>query len=85
MIAVRAVVMVTVKLFEMRTIKVCEMIALEVFEMTTLKTCEMMTLRAFEMAIASKGTSSKNPLWVNGQVKIDFYCSYYSYYFYTRT
>ena len=58
--------MVTVKSFEMRTIKVCEMIALEVFEMT----------------IASKGTSSKNPLWVNGQVKIDFYCSFY---FYTRT
>ena len=74
--------MVTVKSFEMRTIKVCEMIALEVFEMTPLKTCEMMTLRAFEMAIASKGTSSKNPLWVNGQVKIDFYCSFY---FYTRT
>ena len=75
MIAVRAVVMVTVKLFEMRTIKVCEMIALEAFEMTALKTCEMITLRAFEMAIASKGTSSKNPLWVNGQVKMDFYCS----------
>ena len=80
MIAVRAVVMVTVKLFEMRTIKVSEMIALEAFEMKTLKTCEMMTLRAFEMATASKGTSSKNPLWVNGQVKRDFYCYYYYFY-----
>ena len=62
-------------MFEMRTIKVCEMIALEAFEMTALKTCEMITLRAFEMATASKGTTSKNPLWVNGQVKMDFYCS----------
>ena len=66
---------VSVKSFEMRTIKVCEMIALEVFEMTTLETCEMITLRALEMAIVSKGTRSKKPLWVNGRVKIDFYCS----------
>ena len=66
---------VSVKSFEMRTIKVCEMIALEVFEMTTLETCEMITLRALEMAIVSKGTRSKKTLWVNGRVKIDFYCS----------